>query len=336
MEAVSRWFRLAIWLLIFLNLITMLGFALSLVAQCGPISYVRLPILSTIPVGLRLTMALAQAWHNWDGLHVGHCVNRSAQIYVLGAFNIAYDVIVFVFPLHNFLKLNISWQRKFGVCLIFMIGLLVTVCSIVRLQYLVKIGVSQNPTWDYNSTVIWSSVECNLSVMCTCMPAMTGLIQRVWAAISGMPLTSNASESKTPIRRTIYDPENPVSNDEMMRMREASSMEDSATELNESDHGAPTEKLHRTHEHAATHRGIEIKHEPPNQTTATRMAYRDDQGRLHEVKVIDKPTDDVDPSFQHHQGQDIADNDVENPNYPRVSQRQADAVKDLQEKDHAE
>ncbi|CAK3788594.1 unnamed protein product [Lecanosticta acicola] len=277
-EAVSRWFRLAVWSLILLNLVTMLAFALSLVAQCSPISY---------------------AWHDWDLLHVGHCVNQQAQIYVLGAFNIAYDVVVFIFPLHNFLKLNISWQRKFGVCLIFMVGLLVTICSIVRLQYLVKIGVSGNPTWDYNSAVVWSSVECNISVVCTCMPAMAGLLQRLWAAMSGQPLTSSSgSESKAPMHPTVIDPENPVRDEEMLRMRDPNSMDECATEMAESDRGAPTEKVFRHKENAATSRGIEIKHEPPSETTATRMSYRDSEGRLHEVKVIDKPTEDVDPNFE--------------------------------------
>lgn len=117
-EAVSRWFRRTCWILIGINSLTMLGFGFSLVAQCSPVSY---------------------AWTFWDGLHAGACVDRPAQIYVLGAFNITYDVFVFVLPLHNFLKLNIGWRRKFGVCLVFMVGLLVTVCSVVSLLRIVKV-----------------------------------------------------------------------------------------------------------------------------------------------------------------------------------------------------
>lgn len=37
--------------------------------------------------------------------------------------------------------------------------------------------------------------------------------------------------------------------------------------------------------------GIELRHEPPSMTTATRLEYRDGNGRLHEVKVIDTPMD---------------------------------------------
>lgn len=37
--------------------------------------------------------------------------------------------------------------------------------------------------------------------------------------------------------------------------------------------------------------GIELRHDPPSTMTATRLEYRDGNGRLHEVKVIDTPMD---------------------------------------------
>ncbi|EMF07960.1 uncharacterized protein SEPMUDRAFT_31767, partial [Sphaerulina musiva SO2202] len=163
-DAVSIWFRRTCWFLVAVHLVTILAFVFSEIFICSPVPY---------------------SWHFWDGLHQGSCANRAAQLYALGAINICYDVVVFILPLHNFLKLNISWRRKTGVLTIFMVGMLVTICSIIRLQYLVKIGHSSNPTWEYSNAVIWSSVECNFSVICTCMPAMAGLLQRIWAKLSG-------------------------------------------------------------------------------------------------------------------------------------------------------
>jgi hypothetical protein len=113
-SAVSIWFRRTCWLLIAVHLVTILAFVFSEIFICAPVAY---------------------SWHSWDGLHVGRCANRAAQLYSLGAINICYDVIVFVLPLHNFLKLNISWRRKTGVLTIFMVGMLVTVCSIVSAHH---------------------------------------------------------------------------------------------------------------------------------------------------------------------------------------------------------
>ncbi|KAK4608995.1 hypothetical protein CLAFUW4_14361 [Fulvia fulva] len=299
-EAVSRWFRRTCWVFIVIHLLTLLGFAFSFVAQCSPVSY---------------------TWTQWDGLHEGHCVQQAAQIYVLGAINIAYDVFVFVLPLHNFLKLNISWRRKTGVCLIFMAGLVVTICSIVRLQYLVKIGLSSNPTWEYSWSIIWSAIECNLSIVCTCMPAMAGLLQRLYASLSGKPLSATSTESKAPTHPAIIDPENPVGVDEMLRMRQADDF-DANTEWNESEASAPTEKLERGCWKNTSEGGIELRHEPPRarEVTATKMSYRDGEGRLHEVKVIDKPTDDV-----------VVPRGGGGGRFPGASEEQQSALRELRE-----
>lgn len=114
-DAVSIWFRRTCWFLVAVHLVTILAFVFSEIFICSPVPY---------------------SWHFWDGLHQGSCANRAAQLYALGAINICYDVIVFILPLHNFLKLNISWRRKTGVLTIFMVGMLVTICSIVSATFL--------------------------------------------------------------------------------------------------------------------------------------------------------------------------------------------------------
>jgi hypothetical protein len=172
----------------------------------------------------------------------------------------------------------------------------------VRLQYLVKIGRSDNPTWDYNKAVIWSSVECNLSVVCTCMPAMAGLLQRVWAQMTGSPVSVNtrSTSSRAAIHPRVIDPEVPVSDKEVLRMRKAGnsqtpSFAGSVTEFGVADTGAPTAVMREKGEQQTpiTEQGIRLKHEPPTEKTSTRLTYRDVNGRLHEVKVVDEPTDDV-------------------------------------------
>lgn len=40
--------------------------------------------------------------------------------------------------IHSLLKLNITWQRKVGVCAVFLVGFLVTIIAVVRLQYLIR------------------------------------------------------------------------------------------------------------------------------------------------------------------------------------------------------
>lgn len=139
----SVWFRRTCWIMIAVHLATILAFVFSEIFICTPVAY---------------------SWHYWDGLHMRRCANRAAQLYALGAINICYDVVVFVLPLHNFLKLNISWQRKTGVLTIFMVGMLVTICSIVSAVF------NREPT----STDICVRSACNILSRSAILPTPPG------------------------------------------------------------------------------------------------------------------------------------------------------------------
>jgi hypothetical protein len=67
---------------------------------------------------------------------------------------------------------------------VFLVGIVVTVCSIVRLRYLSVFGETIDFTYDYSFLGIWSIVEVYTAIICICMPAATGFFRRVydWAA----------------------------------------------------------------------------------------------------------------------------------------------------------
>ena len=178
-STVSTRFRHACYLIIALLVAYCLAMCISTAAECTPSSY---------------------AWTRWDGEHEGHCINTVAQIYLGAALNIFFDVLVFFLPISKLAKLEIAPARKrMGVILTFLVGLFVTVCSIIRLRYLVKWGESANPTWDYTPIGIWSVIEGNAAIVCCCMPAMAGPIKKFWKRVSESMSTSHhhASSSKT-------------------------------------------------------------------------------------------------------------------------------------------
>jgi hypothetical protein len=60
------------------------------------------------------------------------------------------DLVVVLLPVPRLLKLNISRSKKIGVIMVFTAGVFVTVCSVMRLGYLIHYGTSpKNPTWQY-------------------------------------------------------------------------------------------------------------------------------------------------------------------------------------------
>ena len=137
----EKWFRAACLGLISVSGITVIPSYFTILFQCDPIAF---------------------AWLRWDRNHPGTCINTVAQISALAGVNITLDLLVFMLPIPRLLKLNVSTSKKIAVLPVFLTGLFVTICSVVRLQYLLQWGTSKNPTWQYNPLAIWSSVECNL------------------------------------------------------------------------------------------------------------------------------------------------------------------------------
>lgn len=156
-STVSTWFRVNIWIVIGLCSAYCLAMWFSILFECDPIGY---------------------NWTRWDGEHEGSCINARALIYSSSTINIVLDLMVFFLPFPKLMKLEVSGRKKIGICLTFVLGLFVTICSAVRLQYLVRWGDSKNPTWDYNPIAIWSAVEGNVSIICCCLPAMAGPIKK--------------------------------------------------------------------------------------------------------------------------------------------------------------
>lgn len=144
----------------------------------------------------------------WDGEHEGHCINQRGLVFASAAINIFFDLIVFLMPLPLVIPLRVSKYRKFGACVVFLIGLFVTICSIIRLQYLVYWGNTQNPTWDNTELALWSSVEANWATVCACMPSMAGPIKSGWRKARHAMGQYSAGSGSTLIESRPTSPQN--------------------------------------------------------------------------------------------------------------------------------
>lgn len=112
------------------------------------------------------------------------------QIYCGSAVNITMDLMVFCLPIPRLLGVQISTRKKVGICATFLVGLFVTVCSIVRLYYVVHWRTTTNPTWTNMPVGLWSLIEVDMGIICACMPALAGPLKKIWIATVGKPLSN--------------------------------------------------------------------------------------------------------------------------------------------------
>lgn len=162
----TRGMRRLLWATIVVNVLYGAAFVLAAVFQCTPIS---------------------DNWLGWKsgGGKGGNCVDRSAIAWSHAVISIALDIWMLLLPISGLRKLNMSWQKKLAVSLMFLVGTLTTVVSIVRLSSLLLFKYSENLTWDYYDVCMWSSVEVTTGVICACMPALRKMLVAVWPKLDG-------------------------------------------------------------------------------------------------------------------------------------------------------
>ncbi|KAL8764435.1 MAG: hypothetical protein Q9203_007170 [Teloschistes exilis] len=105
---------------------------------------------------------------SWVPLTKGKCLPNDATFYGLAAVTIFFDIIIFFLPIPLLVKLNINLKKKIALCGVFLLGLLTTVCSIMRMVQIIAIARTGNSTM----LVLWGVIELNVGIILTCIPTL--------------------------------------------------------------------------------------------------------------------------------------------------------------------
>ncbi|KAJ5127697.1 hypothetical protein N7448_008476 [Penicillium atrosanguineum] len=124
-------------------------------------------------------------WDGWTGEESGKCINFIDSILVNCLVNIFVDSVLIMMPVYEVSKLQMPLRKKLTVALMFIVGSVLTIIAIIR------VVVFWNNRWGYNQTkglyplIYWSVIECQISVMCACLPASRALLGRWFPEIMG-------------------------------------------------------------------------------------------------------------------------------------------------------
>lgn len=103
---------------------------------------------------------------DWCGLHVlyWHLVSRTLEVHL------------------NHIELITNLTRS------------VTVVSILRLQSLVHLAKTNNPTWNFYDVSVWSTVEICVGIMCACLPTIRLVLVRLFPILGGSSHRSRGNQ----------------------------------------------------------------------------------------------------------------------------------------------
>ncbi|PMD36331.1 hypothetical protein L207DRAFT_602395 [Hyaloscypha variabilis F] len=159
-----------LWGTIILTLCFGIIFVFISIFQCQPIDYY---------------------WNKWDGEHHGTCINGNGFTWANAAISIVLDGWMLALPISQLFKLQLHWKKKVGVGIMFVVGTIVTIVSILRLQSLVHFSKTSNPSWDDLTICVWSDIEINVGIVCACMPHLRLLLIRFFPKLLGTSQHSN-------------------------------------------------------------------------------------------------------------------------------------------------
>ncbi|PVH99899.1 hypothetical protein DM02DRAFT_414617 [Periconia macrospinosa] len=119
----------------------------------------------------------------WDkSIPDGRCLNQAAVWFTNASVNIVQDIIILAMPIAMLRSLDIPSRQKKALIIVFAFGAIVCVVSIIRLQTLVAIANSKDPTYDNLAAAMLSAIEANMGIICACLPSMRPLFSALMPA----------------------------------------------------------------------------------------------------------------------------------------------------------
>ncbi|KAI1099485.1 hypothetical protein F4804DRAFT_321799 [Jackrogersella minutella] len=146
--------RYVVWATIVFNTVLMVAIFITVIVQCIPIEI------------------------NWHPLVPGYCIQQFTFGVAAASLTIMTDIVAVALPFYIFLGLKINKNRKIALIGVFMLGVLVTVVSIVRLYFLAQNFHDTSPDKNFSLGFCVSSIECNLAILTASAPALWPLIRR--------------------------------------------------------------------------------------------------------------------------------------------------------------
>ncbi|KAI9746303.1 MAG: hypothetical protein M1818_000014 [Claussenomyces sp. TS43310] len=116
-------------------------------------------------------------WTNWMYKEPPvKCINSYAAVLAAAGLSIFHDCVILIMPLPTLWSLNLQWQKKAHLFIMFTVGVVIIVCSLIRVPTLLKLKSSTDPSYDQAPVAIWTNLEQSVGIMCACLPACRSLV----------------------------------------------------------------------------------------------------------------------------------------------------------------
>ncbi|KAF2768950.1 hypothetical protein EJ03DRAFT_252163, partial [Teratosphaeria nubilosa] len=116
----------------------------------------------------------------WDhSIQNARCLSKEAVWFANAACNIFTDLAIAVIPIPVIGTLQLAKRTKIVLTIVFALGGFTCVVSILRIESLYAVSTAKDQTMHNGQTALWSMLEIQTGIMCSCLPTLKGLITKV-------------------------------------------------------------------------------------------------------------------------------------------------------------
>ncbi|PYI14811.1 hypothetical protein BO99DRAFT_11962 [Aspergillus violaceofuscus CBS 115571] len=108
----------------------------------------------------------------------GRCIKFVPFVITLAATNLCTDILLLALPTREIWKLQIAQGKKIGLSVIFTLGVIVCIISLVRLENLIAIS-NADITWSDTYSHLWTAIESSLGVVVACLPSLMPIVRLI-------------------------------------------------------------------------------------------------------------------------------------------------------------
>ncbi|KAF7502700.1 hypothetical protein GJ744_005239 [Endocarpon pusillum] len=161
--AVQRTYRMLIWACMVFVILTALSCVIASILQCTPVH---------------------KAWDAAENV-AGSCFNVNALFFANAGLDILQDALIYVLPMKMLYGVKVPRRQKIALMFVFAVGGFVVVSGMVRLYSLKVAQDTPDPSYDNFGAAVWSSIECNIGIVCASLPYFKPLIDRFYSSLMG-------------------------------------------------------------------------------------------------------------------------------------------------------
>jgi len=92
-------------------------------------------------------------------------------------------VAIAVLPLPVIKSLNLPKRQRLALTFVFCLGGITCIVSLLRLQSLYAVSVSKDISWDNPMAALWSNLEVQIGIICSCLPTLKSSLTRIFPRI---------------------------------------------------------------------------------------------------------------------------------------------------------